>query len=491
MRILGNKKEKLEESKETKSNIEEKAGKRKKKISVGKVILIVVAVLVVLSIVSGVINSMKPMNVDVKEAAKGQIEQKVDLSGTVSAVESKQYFSEVSAVAGDIKVKKGDIVKKGDVIFTYDSDNIADLIQVEEFKLQAAEGGYDKAIESNGKVLSKLGEARTNLATLAWQIPAYENYIADLESKIEKKQNSLAQEGANLQISIIEWESNPFSDEYENLRKLVQQNSYEQAHNAEIQGWNKELATAKETLSYLKSLKSQMESQEDSAADAAMTNGGKQELEANTGTVRIESGNTLEGLKTAAEGIKAEKDGIIASIDVVSGASVNKGAQIFTIEYMDDLIVKVKLSKYDLEKLSVGQKATVISNGNTYDGELARISSIAEKTETGAVMIDADVRILNPDDRIVIGLEGKVSVSAGEANDAIVVPTDSINYGNDGTFVMVIRNGLLEKQIVETGLADDTNTQILSGINEGEQVVIGEIDYLTEGMKVAGVVVQD
>ncbi|MBQ0027777.1 MAG: efflux RND transporter periplasmic adaptor subunit [Lachnospiraceae bacterium] len=448
------------------------------------IIIAAIVIIVGLVVANGILSTNKPLPVSTSEVVSEDMVQYVDLSGTVSAVETKSYYSTVTAIVGDINVKKGDIVKAGTVLFSFDKDNLEQSIKLEELKIQAAEGGYDKTLESNKRVMARLSEARTNLATLAWQIPAYENYINDLETKIRNKQNALAQEAANLQISLIDWEDNPGSSEYENLRKLVQQNQYEQNHNAEIQEWNKELEVAKETLSYLKSLKSQMESQEDSATDSALTDGGEREIEANVETVRIEDGNTLEDLKKAADGIKAEKDGIIRSIDVVSGAGIAKGAQMLSIDYLDEIIVNVKLSKYDLERLSIGQSAEITLNGNTYHGELSRISAIAEKSETGAILVDAEVRINDADEKIVLGLEAKVKIDAGEAPGALAIPNDAINYDSDGAFVMVVKDGVLAKQSIEVGLTDGIKTQIITGLNQGDKVVCDSIDGLEENMKV-------
>ena len=44
-----------------------------------------------------------------------------------------------------------------------------------------------------------------------------------------------------LQISLLDWQDQPDSDEYMNLQKMVQENNYEQSHNKEIEGWESEL----------------------------------------------------------------------------------------------------------------------------------------------------------------------------------------------------------------------------------------------------------
>ena len=61
-----------------------------------------------------------------------------------------------------------------------------------------------------------------------------------------------------------------------------------------------------------------------------------------------------------------------------------------------------------MEKIAIGQKAKVTINGNEYDGTLSNLNKIAHANQSGTPMVNVDIHIENPDDKIFIGVEAKV-----------------------------------------------------------------------------------
>ncbi len=59
-----------------------------------------------------------------------------------------------------------------------------------------------------------------------------------------------------MQISLIDWQDQPDSDEYQNLQKLVQLNNYEQQNNEQIKSWQDELEVYNDMLSEYKEYRS-------------------------------------------------------------------------------------------------------------------------------------------------------------------------------------------------------------------------------------------
>ena len=463
------------------------APKKKRRI----IVLSVVGVIVLATIVNSVISSMKPVVVNTTVAKNEGIQEHIDLSGTVTAVNSKVYYSGFAGVLGEINVKKGDYVSAGDVLFTYDAEALEREMQLNEYKLQSAEGTYDNSVQSNGRVLGRLSEASTNLEVLEQQITDWEAYVQDLEKKIADKQAALANEGALLQISLIDWRDQPDSDEYINLQKLVQLNTYEQQYNAQIKEWQTQLTTAKEELAEFKSYKSQMISQENSSRDSAQTSGSREVSEATVETARLEVEELSAAYEAAADGVKAEFSGVITEVNAVAGSTVAKGAQLISMDSTEKVVVSVQVTKYDLEKLAIGQTAEVTVNGKTYSGAVDTINNIAEKNASGATVVGVWISIDEPDENIVLGLEGKAKVLIGEKSDALTVPVELLGYGSDGAFIMVVQDGVLVKRQVETGLSSSTAIEIISGLEPGDHIVTSETDNLTEGVNVQENFVED
>ena len=109
---------------------------------------------------------------------------------------------------------------------------------------------------------------------------------------------------------------------------------------------------------------------------------------------------------------------------------------------------------------------------------------MATTNEKGAPVIWAEVKIDNPDDNIFLGVEAKVSIETGSAKGVVSVPANAVNTGKDSTFCYVVRDGVIARQDVETGISSSEYTEIKSGLKLGDSVISELPDGFTEGMKV-------
>lgn len=469
--------------KKEKKPVDKAARKKRRRI----IIILVIVILVLYFVISSAVAGSAPMPVATVSAGKGEIEQTINTSGTVMTNNSKSYFSDVKVKIGSVNVSAGDAVKAGDVLIEYDQESLETEKQLAELKLKSGEGSYKNSVQSNNEKLGELSEANVNLEVLDQQIADTEAYITGLENKIDKKKSDLAYFGTLLQISLLDWQDQPDSDEYMNLQKQIQLNTWEQNNNEEIKGWEAELDVYNKMLSDYKEYRSEMKSQKSSAEAGKLTSGAKEELEANNQTQEIEAQESLNSIQNVENGIVAEFDGVVTEMNAVEGASVADGSQLLKLESTEDVSVKISVTKYDLDKIAIGQKAVVTIGGKTYDGEVSKINKMAEKNSSGAAVVGTEIKILNPDSDVYLGVEAKVVISTARETDSIIVPVGAVNVDVDGEFVYVVRDGILVKQPVVTGISSDTMVQIIEGITEGEQLVTDVTTGLTEGMAVAAI----
>ena len=284
---------------------------KKKKIIKRSIFGAVAGVFVLFIVVSNISKANAKPVVYTSSVTKGDIEQTINTSGSVISGEVKTYFAPVSIQIGTINVNAGEIVGKGQPVLTYDETDLANEKRTAELKLQANEGSYKSSIQKNNESLGDLGEANENLSVWEEQITDIDNYIKDLQRQVDEKKAALAHEGALLQISLIDWADQPDSDEYENLQKLVQLNTYEQTNNEQIRAWEEEIKTYTDMLNNCKEYKAEMKSQKTSAEGTKLNQGGKEELEAKNEMENIESQETLTAIQETESGILAEFDGVV------------------------------------------------------------------------------------------------------------------------------------------------------------------------------------
>ena len=248
---------------------------------------------------------------------------------------------------------------------------------------------------------------------------------------------------------------------------------------ADTSDLQRELDSASATLAELQSeLASEKAVAE--ADPASLSEEAKEKMEVANNLTELEAKSVEELIEEGKKGIQAEFNGVISDCQVAQGAAVTQGMELFTLESTEEVSVNISVSKYDYEVLKEGQKATIEMGDSTYEGTLVKINRVAIPNAEGTPMIGAEVRIDNPDENIFIGVEAKVTVHAEQAKGVPVVPVEAVNIGKSGSFCYVLRDGIIEKQEVQTGISSDTMVEIKSGLKAGDQV-IPDIGSLEEG----------
>jgi hypothetical protein len=109
------------------------------------------------------------------------------------------------------------------------------------------------------------------------------------------------------------------------------------------------------------------------------------------------------------------------------------------------------------------------------------ISSARQESRTAEVkiQIDDDVMALKP------GLSADIEIVIEEVPDVLVLPTHVILERDRGKYVLVVRDGRMQEQPIRVGASNWDFTQIGTGLQEGEQVIIpGDRAKLGEGQPV-------
>lgn len=462
--------------------------KKKKKKIIRRCVIGGVAAVIVLFMVSNSIAAKNAGTVVYTTTATVQdIEQTLNTSGTVRSEEAKSYFAPVAVKIGTVDVAAGDSVEKGQSLVKYDADALEEARQIAQLKLQANEGGYESSIHKDNKYIAELGEANVNLAVLEQQIADSENYVKELEQKINDKKTALAHEGTLLQISLLDWADKPDSDEYLNLQKLVQYNTFEQQNNKDILAWQKEVDLYQEKIAAYKEYRSEMKSQKSSSEGGSMDSGSRSQLEANTQMERINGQETLDDIEEVKDGILADFDGVVTEMEAVEGSVPQEGTKLVTVESTEKVKVEINVSKYDLEKIQIGQTASIDIAGKKYDGKVTKIDRMATTNQSGAAVVGAEIEIENPDTEIYLGVEARVEINTASVSGVVAVPLEVINTDMEGDFVFVAENGVAVKKRITTGITSDSFSEVREGLTEGEAIIMTTGQNLEEGMPVTAI----
>ena len=156
-----------------------------------------------------------------------------------------------------------------------------------------------------------------------------------------------------------------------------------------------------------------------------------------------------------------------------------------TLANLDDVQVSVQVSKTDLPKISLGQKVDITINGKAYTGEITQISGSATKNANGVAVVDTKIKVTNPDNEIILGVEANNKIHAEKADNTIVLPYEYVLTDAEGDYVFVLENGTAVRKAVKIGISTSTEAQIVEGLSENDKVITTNLDTLTDGMPVA------
>ena len=318
-----------------------------------------------------------------------------------------------------------------------------------------------------------VAESARNDAQIAYQNAksAYEDY---------KTQKPAAPAMNDVNSEIIS-DGNTADSIFSDSAETVTNNGSDTTVTADTSALEAELEKASNTLAELQSRLSSQQAVAESDP-SAVTAEEKEKMEITNNLSELDQMSAQELVEAAKKGIKADFNGVITKVSVVEGATTALGTELFTLQNTDKINVNVNVSKYDYDKLKEGQSADITLAGKTYEGEVTSISHVATQNEKGASLISADVRIKNPDDDIFLGVDAKVTIHAEEADDVVVLPSEVVNIGKDGSFCYVIENGVITRRDITTGISSDDYVEVTAGIKEGEEV-IRDLGSLEEGMQ--------
>ena len=310
--------------------------------------------------------------------------------------------------------------------------------------------------------------------------PASEDYkkLQDAVTVAQAAVDQAAPAAQEAQTKLPELEKS-IQEEQDNYNNIV----------IKLDEYQRRLADSQENKQKLESSKAEEEGIQSSTDASILSSAARSELAANKNLSDLNAQMTKDDITEGKEGIKAEFSGVVTSVSAVSGGPAAKGGELFTVASNEDVVVEMSITKYDLEKMAEGQTAVVTLAGHEYSGTVTSLSRIAEANAQGTPVVTAQIKIDNPDENIYLGLEATVSVNGQEAADVLVVPTECINSGQDGSFCYVVQeDGTLVRKNVETGLSADDYTEIKSGLEFGDRVVSGGITAgIQEGTRVTPV----
>ena len=126
-------------------------------------------------------------------------------------------------------------------------------------------------------------------------------------------------------------------------------------------------------------------------------------------------------------------------------------------------------------------------NGRTFTGKISRFTH--EVDDSTRTMI-TEIEVPNADLELIPGMYATVVLNVEKHEQALAVPTEAVSGGKTHTVYVVNHNNQIEEREVKLGLETPDKYEVLSGLQEGDQVVIGSRAGFQAGQKVEPKLIQ-
>lgn len=173
-------------------------------------------------------------------------------------------------------------------------------------------------------------------------------------------------------------------------------------------------------------------------------------------------------------------DGLVTAKLVDAGTLVMPGTPVLTVEDTAHYRLEASVAEDALPKIHVGKQARVAIDEGEFSGNVVEVVPAADPASRTFV-----VKIALPAScSCRSGEYGTAAFAVGEL-EALAIPRSAIVDRGQLEGVYVVRpSGLAEYRLVKTGRTLDDHVEILSGLSDGEQVVMSQLDRLSDGVRV-------
>lgn len=172
--------------------------------------------------------------------------------------------------------------------------------------------------------------------------------------------------------------------------------------------------------------------------------------------------------------IKAPFDGVVFAVTAESGATYQAEATLFTVGDPKALEVKANITEEDFPIVAVGQAVEIFFDARadiTVQGKVNRV--IPQRIEGDRPRYNIYITLDEVPDGLADGMTADSAITIQKREGVLCLPRSIVRAsGVDTVTLKVWVNNTTERREVTVGLRGDSNVEIVSGLSEGDQVII-------------------
>ncbi len=465
----------------------------KKKKQSKKKIKVISGIIAVMGIVSGItLMNRSPNNEEFKEIPREYFVEKGDIvaaftGGGQIKLGGKSYNFSKPVTLEDVFVKQGQSVKAGDVLASISEASIQkkleelnDELKKANISLEQAYNAKELSILNNNKAWSETTENskqqfETEKASIESEIKKLEEQLSSIQTQMNdlKTQQEVLKENSDLNnAEVNETELSKIDELNSQLEDLKQQETTVRAQISDASGRLNELKGRRE--------KELQKENSEAASNQEINNRSLAEFDHSITLAKMEveriqkqiaEVNQLKQTKT----LVAEADGIVTSVGYAANSETTVEQPVVTIGQLEHVTAEITISQSDVNKLEVGQQVHLEATAFPGEKISAKVQSInyTPIQDGSSVLYKVTVEV-ESQYKLLEGMTVSAKFIIKEINDILTLSNKAIEYKDGKQIVKVKReDGIVEEVEIITGFSDGRVSEIKSGLNEGDVVVVG------------------
>ena len=471
-------------------------------------ILSFIGLVIIILIIYWIVKAANPASASttyvVGQATTGTIVSTVTGTGQVSTSSNLAITPQNSGAITDIRVKPGDKVSKGTTLFVIDTTNAEKSVRDAKINLASANLSLASAQASTQNTQStqstSVATAYNNLLNSSPEAVASDYATAGYTAPTISGNYTLGKEGS-MKISLYTSESG-FSF---NVTGLVNASGIVSSVTPQPIGgsglyivfpskvssnltWTITLpnTSAANYLSNYNNYQTALQNQSETNDQSGVTS---IDLASKQLAV-LQAQNALTDAETTLSNcyVTAPFDGVVASVPVIVGQQASSGTTLATL-ISNQEITNISLNEVDVANVKIGDKATMTFDaisGLTITGKVIEIDTVGTVSQ-GVVSYNVQIAFDTQDPHVKSGMSVTADIATAVEQNVVTIPTTAVKTNGDISYVLTVPAGTPVSvgnagealtgsntpvmTTVTTGISDDLDTEILSGLSTGDEIV--------------------
>ena len=182
--------------------------------------------------------------------------------------------------------------------------------------------------------------------------------------------------------------------------------------------------------------------------------------------------------------IRAPFSACVTERFITQGQHLRPGDELFTVADYNPLVARIYLPESDVLELEEGREVRIALAANTKVSFAGRIRQIAPVVDTATGTVKVTVEAVQPPSGVRPGAFVSIGIVREQHPSALLLPRESVIRELRAAHVFISEDGTAVKKAVELGLEEGDLVEVISGVAEGDNVVVAGQGALDDGQKI-------